>query len=162
MAESGKGGFERMGEQLGETIGETAGRMAGRATDAAMDVAATVFGSAMDALGDWWKSAEAQQAGRSFGAEHDTQAREHFQSRGAAKSYDEVRPLYQFGHVAAHNPDYAGRSFRDVEPQLERAWREEQTTRYGDWPRVRDYVSHGYEQRAGSSESGVSTRDPLS
>lgn len=153
MAESEKGGFEQLGEQLGET----AGRMAGRATDAAMNVAGTIFGNAMEALGGWWSSDQARQAGSSFGPDQDRQARVHFEGRageagsggtGATAGYDDVRPLYQFGHVAAHNPDYAGRSFREVEPQLEAAWREDQTTRYGDWPRVRDYVGQGYEQRS--------------
>lgn len=135
-------------EQIGETVGEAAGKMAGRATDMGMNVASTLFGNAMEALGDWWQGPEAARASASFGAEHETRAREHHAGRGGERGYDEVRPLYQLGHVAAHNPDYAGRSFRDVEPQLERAWREDQTTRYGDWPRVREYVSHGFEQRA--------------
>jgi hypothetical protein len=182
MSKGERGGFEQLGEQIGETLGETAGRMAGRATDAAMNVAGTLFGSALESLGDWWTTDQAKDAGRSFGDDQDRQARVHFEAKaeGGASGYDDARPLYQFGHVAAHNPDYAGRSFRDVEPQLERAWREEQTTRYGDWPRVREYVGHGFEQRAetlrqtreagmraqggGSSAEAdirVSSRDPL-
>ena len=157
MADSGKGGFE----ELGETLGETAGRMAGRATDAAMNVAGAIFGNAVEALGDWFASDEARRAGSSFGADQDRQARAHFSTTRdeSASSYDEVRPLYQLGHVAAHNPDYAGRSFREVEPQLERAWHEDQTTRYGDWPRVRGYVGHGFETRA---ETLRGSRGPMS
>jgi hypothetical protein len=158
MAESGRGGFE----ELGETLGGAAGRMAGRAAEAAMDVAGTLFGG-------WWSSDDARRAGSSFGPEQDRGARTHYESRAgeAGSGYDEVRPLYQLGHVAAHNPDYAGRSFREVEPQLERAWREDQATRYGEWPRVRDYVGHGYETRArgGGTSAGAdiraSSRDPL-
>jgi hypothetical protein len=149
MAEN-KGPFE----QLGETLGETAGRVAGRATDMTMNVAGSIFGNAMDALGDWWRSADAQRAGGTFGEQEDTRARVHFEASAgsgggkAEGSYDEVRPLYQLGHVAAHNPEYEGRSFRDVEPTLERAWRDDTASRYGDWGRVRGYVGHGYEERA--------------
>jgi hypothetical protein len=148
MEDRNRGGFEK----LGESLGEAAGRMAGRATDAAMSVAGSIFGAAVDVLGDWWGTDEARRAAGSFGPEQEQGARAHFEASagGPGRSYDESRTLYQFGHVAAHNPDYAGRSFRDVEPQLERAWREDQTGRFGAWTEVRGPIGHGYEQRAAS------------
>jgi hypothetical protein len=164
MADEKRGPFE----QLGESVGEAAGRVAGRMTDLGMDVAGSLFGNAVAALGDWWGSPEARDAERSFG-EREPDARRHHETSGADRPYDEVRPLYRLGHVAAHNPDYAGRSFRDVEPQLERAWNESEAKRQGDWTRVRPYVGHGFESRAetlrqtreaGLRAQGGGTSDP--
>lgn len=64
----------------------------------------------------------------------------------ASWRYEDVRPLYQFGHVAGQNPDYQGRSFSEVEPELQREWKDEQTQRYGSWPQVRGYIDFGYSQ----------------
>lgn len=64
---------------------------------------------------------------------------------GRVRDYDSARPLYQFGHMAGQNPDYQGRSFREVEPELERAWEGDPSSRYGSWPEVRGYVGFGFE-----------------
>jgi hypothetical protein len=146
MRENEKGAFEK----IGETVGGLAGRAAGRATDMTMDVVGSIFGGAAEVLGDWWSTPSAREAGRSFGEEQERAARQHFDQSAprADRAYDTARPLYQFGHVAAHQPDYQGRSFREVEPDLERAWGEAQRSRYGDWPEVRDYVGRGFDLRA--------------
>jgi hypothetical protein len=146
MTDREKGAFEK----IGETVGGIAGQAAGRATDAAADVAGAIFGTAFEALGEWWRSPSAVEAGRTFDERHDRGAREHFeQAPGTgAQSYETARPLYRFGHVAAHHPGYQGRSFREVEPELERAWGEDQRQRFGDWPQVRPYVSRGFDQRS--------------
>jgi hypothetical protein len=139
-------------EKLGETVGGLAGQVAGRATDATMDVVGSVFGTAANALGDWWSTPSAREAGRAFGEPQERAAREHFEREGRGGStghdYDTVRPLYQLGHLAAHGPDSHGRSFREVEPELERAWGEEQVARYGAWPQVRGYVGRGFDLRS--------------
>jgi hypothetical protein len=162
MADGNRGPLE----QVGEAIGETAGRVAGRMADLGTDVAGSVFGNAMEALGDWWGSAEAREAGLSFGDRED-EARRHHEGSGADRSFDEVRPLYEFGHVASHNPDYAGRSFREVEPQLERAWNEGAAPSHGAWGNVRPFVGHGFEAGAPRSDDAGegsirrSPEDPL-
>ena len=55
-----------------------------------------------------------------------------------------MRPLYQFGHLAGSNPDYQGRSFEEVETDLQRTWTPEYTTAFGEWNDVRDYINTGY------------------
>lgn len=65
-------------------------------------------------------------------------------SSGRTRSYDDARPLYQFGHMARQNPDYQGRAFNDVEPDLQRHWGNEQTQQHGPWPEVRGFVEFGY------------------
>ncbi len=77
----------------------------------------------------------------------------------STRSYEDVGPLYQFGHTAGQNPEYQGhqgrsfpeylgRSFEAIEPEIQRGWGEEQSTRFGNWHQARDYVSYGYTQCA--------------
>ena len=149
-----RGAFERMGESLGGF----AGRMTGRATDMGMEVIGSLVGTAAGVLGDWWSTPAAADASRTFGDAQDRACREHF---GAAakpaadatttSSYDldDARPMYQYGHTARQNPTYQGRSFREVEPELERAWTGDVTTGQRPWAEVRDYVAFGYQPAAG-------------
>jgi hypothetical protein len=137
-----EGTFERMGEQLGGA----AGRAFGRGGDMAAGMVGSILGSAISTLGDWWSSADANRAAASF-EERDRDCREHFQASGSVgtgRDYADVRPLYQLGHMAGQNPDYEGRSFQEVEPDLQRAWDAEPRDRHGDWPEVRGYVGFGF------------------
>lgn len=133
-------------ESVGEAVGGLAGKAAGRATDMAMDVASSLIGAAGEALGGWWSGADPSRVAQSFTGETDRNCREHYRGRraGASDDYESARPLYQFGYVARHNPEFRNRSFREVEPELERAWKGEPTSRYGSWSEVRDYVGYGY------------------
>lgn len=156
MAQSDRdrdGAFEQLGEAVGGAAGRAAGRAADMAADVAGNVASTVFGTATRMLGDWWGGPDAERASRSFADRDDRTYREHFTASagGATESsrvrdYDTARPLYRFGHTARHNPEYQGRSFREIEPELERAWEGEASTRYGPWPEVRGYVGFAYEE----------------
>lgn len=145
-----QGAMERMGEQ----IGGAAGRAVGRGTEMAANAMTSMLGSAMDSLGDWWSSSEAREAADSFNGERDRTCRSHFEGEGAGEGegstpnrhYDDVRPLYQFGHMAGQNPDYQGRSFEEVEPDLQRAWDDDSRESPADWPEVRGYVGFGYSQ----------------
>jgi hypothetical protein len=138
-------------EQTAEQIGGAAGRAVGRGTDMAFNMFGSFFGSAMNSLGEWWTSADAQLAAQSFDQTRDSTCRAHFETEASAEArdYDEVRPLYQFGHMAGQNPSYRGRDFEDIEPDLERAWNQEQ--RQTDWPEVRGYVGFGFNQHGDQS-----------
>lgn len=140
--ESGdKGNFER----AGETMGSVAGKM----TDTAVDLMSSMIRTAASTFGGWWSRSTPDEAIRSFGPDQDNTCRTHFENirregRSKSNSYDEVRPLYQFGHLAGSNPDYQGRSFEEVENDLQRAWTPEYTTAFGEWNVVRDYINTGY------------------
>ncbi len=69
-------------EQLGGAVGGGLGRAAGRAHDMAASAVGSVVGSAMQALGSWWATPDAQRASSSFGDAEDRACREHFTSRG--------------------------------------------------------------------------------
>ena len=138
-----KGNFER--------VGETVGSVTGKAADTAIDLMSSIVRTAAGTLGGWWAGSTPDESTRSFSAEQDNACRNHFEQRrrdGKTRSnYDAVRPLYQFGHMAGSNPDYQGRSFEEVEPDLQRAWTPEYTTAFGEWNTVRDYVDTGYSTR---------------
>ncbi len=55
-------------------------------------------------------------------------------------SYETVRPAYAYGHRAATNPTYAGRTFEEVETELRRDYPEQ-----SDFDSARDYVRQGFE-----------------
>ena len=137
-------------EQIGESVGSTVGKVFGRANDMATGVAGSLFGRAVDTLGEWWASG-AEQAARTFGEREDRACREHFTSRrGGAetpKDYESARAVYQFGYVAGQNPEYQARPFDRVEADLERAWEAVGRDRFGEWPEVRDQVGFGYTHR---------------
>jgi hypothetical protein len=48
--------------------------------------------------------------------------------------------------VAAQNPDYANRSWSDVQQDLSRGWNDEHAKRYGSWSSVSSYAETGYER----------------
>ena len=134
-----KGNFERVGESVGSVTG--------KAADTAVDLMSSMVRTAASTIGGWW-SRTPDDLPRNFGAEQENKCRQHFEQKrreGRTRSeYDAVRPLYQFGHLAGSNPDYQGRSFEEVETDLQRTWTPEYTTAFGEWNNVRDYINTGY------------------
>lgn len=133
-----------------ERAGSAVGGLAGAAGDAAISVMNSMLGTVARTVGGWWSDRKPDDAISGFDESADNSCRTHFQNtrRNNSTTYESVRPLYQFGHLAGQNPDYQGRSFEEVEPGLRNAWSADATTRqYGDWSSVRDYVSAGYTTR---------------
>lgn len=147
MAQNGqKGPFE----QIGESVGGTMGKMAGRANDMAMNALGSLFGTALQQLGGWWTTPDAERAASSFTEDEDRVFREHFQSSTGSTAgtaeYDSARSAYRFGHLAGQNPEYKSKPFDHVEADVEQAWA--RLGREGeDWARVRDRVKYGYTYR---------------
>ena len=135
---SEKGNFER--------VGQAVGGVAGKMGDTAVDLMGSMLRTAASTFGGWWSRATPDEITRNFTPEHDNACRTHFENarRSSNTSYDAIRPLYQFGHLAGSNPDYQGRSFEEVESDLQRAWTPEYTTSFGEWSNVRDYINTGY------------------
>jgi len=73
--------------------------------------------------------------------EDDAYYRSRFGTTGTGRSYEDARPVYQLGQLAGMNPDYEGRSFDEVERDLQGAY-----TASGrrDWSDVRDYARDAY------------------
>jgi hypothetical protein len=137
---SNKGNFERVGESVGSVTG--------KAADTAVDIMSSMVRTAASTIGGWWSRSAPDDMARSFGREQEDSCRQHFEQKrreGRTRTdYDAVRPLYHFGHLAGSNPDYQGRSFEEVEGDLQRTWTPEYTTAFGEWNNVREYINTGY------------------
>jgi uncharacterized protein (TIGR02271 family) len=161
---------------LGDRVGEATGGVAGAATGAALGSLGgpigTIIGGIAGAVGGWWAGRAVSEAAESFTDEDDTYYRRQFEQRRAGGAltpagsgddldydYDRARPAYQIGYLAGMNPDYEGRRFEDVEPELQRGWTSVGSGE-GDWSSVRDYArdaySHGQERRLTLSEEQLS------
>jgi hypothetical protein len=64
--------------------------------------------------------------------------------RLADRSFDAARPAFQYGHVAAQLPEFAGRDFAAAEPELHRGWPADLRARAGEWELVRRDVETAY------------------
>jgi len=139
----------------GDVVAETTGGLAGAATGAAIGSLGgpigTVIGALAGAVGGWWSGRAISEAASTFTNDDDAYYRSQFNSRRAggalnANSYDNYRPAYQLGHLAAQNPDYADRDFDYVENDLRRGWTDDVSQRYGAWENVRDLAREGYDR----------------
>ena len=141
MADGDKGAFEKAGSGIGG--------LAGRAADSSVDLVNSMISNVANTIGGWWSDRTADEAGRTFIARGESSCRQHFEN-ARGETYDSVRPLYQFGHLAGQNPAYQGRSFEEVEDDLKSAWTHDHTQRFGDWNSIRDYIQTGYGAQSAS------------
>jgi hypothetical protein len=121
--------FGPRGLVVGAVVGATAGAAVGAASSQA-------------AAGDY------------YSAEYDDYYRRLWEDsprRAADRTFDSARAGYQFGHVAAQHPEFAGRDFHTVEPELRSRWSDDLRTHAGEWETVRPDVetSYGYARSRG-------------
>ena len=144
----------------GDAVGETVGGLSGAATGAALGSLGgpigTIIGGIAGAATGWWSGRAISEAASSFDTDEDYY-RNDFASRGTSSStsnntsstsggsYDTARPAYQLGHLAGLNPDYQGRQFDDVEPDLRRGYESYAGSNQGAaWGDVRGYAADAY------------------
>lgn len=125
----------------------------------------TVIGIVGGALGGWWVGQGVKRASDEITPELEDRYRRHFESSATApadRSYESVRHAYILGHLARRNPEYQGKSFADVEPELSRAWTQDLWDRYGNWAGLRGYVRAAYEREDPlASDSEAVRRDRI-
>jgi hypothetical protein len=130
-------------ETLGETSGGFLGAAGGLSLGAMAGPVGAVLGGIAGAIGGWW-------AGRGIAdtmtADDEAFFRSHHATARAAGDFERVRPAYVAGHLAGRNPDYAGRSFEDVEEDLRCGWGDDVAARCGEWPAVRDSARAAFER----------------
>lgn len=134
-------------DEAGEAVGGIGGTLAGAAIGSAAGPVGTLIGGIAGALGGWWSSRAVTEAASRLTKDDDEYYRSSYErspNRLADRAYDDVRPAYHLGHVAAHNPDYANRTWGDVQAELGRSWNAEHTQRYGDWSTVSRYAGEGF------------------
>jgi hypothetical protein len=145
------------GDQVGEAAGGIGGVLAGAAIGSLGGPIGTVVGGIAGAIGGWWTGRAIAEAASNFSHADDQHFRTDYHARASGTpsnpdlSYDRVRPAYQLGYLASRNPDYAGQSFEDIEPHLERGWRS--GTQGADWNDMRDYARTAYVRGAASQSS---------
>ncbi|HUF26531.1 MAG TPA: hypothetical protein VMM18_06055, partial [Gemmatimonadaceae bacterium] len=130
---------------LGKTIGGFAGGVGGLSIGALGGPVGAAIGAIAGAVGGWW-------AGRgvalAISDQDDAAYRAHYESDSAQladRRYEDLRPAYLAGHLAGRNPDYAGRSFDEVEGDLRRGWTADVARQCGDWTVVRRYARAGFD-----------------
>ena len=139
-----------VGDQVGEAAGGISGVVAGAAIGSLGGPIGTVIGGIAGAVGGWWTGRAISEAVSNFSHADDEEFRSDFETRGepvastANRSYERVRPAYQIGYLASQNPEYAGRSFDDIEPDLERGWTGNPAADGIDWTEMRDYARTAY------------------
>ena len=140
-----------------KTIGKASGGTLGAATGMALGVAGgpigLVLGGIAGAVGGWWAGRGVANA---ITDDDDATYKSHYDEtpdRPADRSYDAVRPAYLAGHLAGRNPDYAGRAFEDIEPDLRHGWSDDVAKSGGEWPAVRRFARAGFDRgrRAGGA-----------
>lgn len=125
----------------GEKLETVRGPLMGSAVGALVGVLA-------GALGGWWAGRALSAGEHALPEEHEEACRVHFVSytlRPAEMTYEDARPGYLLGYVAATNPDYRGRSYDDVENELRGGFTDDYRSRYDS---LRDYARYGFERGA--------------
>jgi hypothetical protein len=134
-------------DEAGEAVGGIGGVLAGAAIGSAIGPVGTIIGGVAGALGGWWSGRAVAEAADKITADDDMYYRGHYESASsklADRSYDDVRPAYMLGQVAAQNPDYENRPWKDVSNDIQRGWTAENAKRYGDWNAVSSYANEGF------------------
>lgn len=101
--------------------------------------------------GGWWRHRSVSDVLALFSVLDDTYYQAHFEHVCADRgdlSYDDVRPAYVLGHLAGMDPDYLGRGWDEVAPDLEHSWASAAQT---DWPSVSGFALAAF-TRASSLE----------
>jgi hypothetical protein len=140
---------------LGEASGGFLGAVGGMSLGIIGGPVGLVLGGIAGAAGGWWAGHGLANA---LTADDEAYFRSHYDSaspadRVAERDFERVRPAYVAGHLAGRNPDYAGRSFDDVEGDLRCGWSDDVASRCGDWPAVRPYARAAFERSRAEDRS---------
>jgi hypothetical protein len=132
-------------DHVGEAAGGVGGVLAGAAAGSVVGPVGTIIGGIVGAMGGWWTGRAVAEAATAITSEDETFYRKHYETSGtslADKRFEDVRPAYYVGHLATRNPDYKGRSFEEIEPDLRRGWPTDK--KYGTWDSMRAFAREGY------------------
>ena len=133
------------GKLAAEGVGGAAAGTAGAAIGALAGPVGMLVGGLAGIIGGWWAGKAAVES--SWSHEDDAFYRNTYEgssARLADRSYDDVRPAYQIGHLAGRNPDYRDRDWNAVEGDLRRAWADDVRARHGDWDSARPYAKEAF------------------
>jgi hypothetical protein len=145
-------------DEIGEAVGGISGVLTGAALGSLGGPIGTIIGGIAGAVAGWWAGKAISEAATHVTHDDEAFYRTHYESsanRLADRDYEDVRPAYQLGHLAGRNPEYQGRSFEEVEADLQRGWTSDVSARHGDWTQVRHYARDAYERGRSSFGMGA-------
>ena len=150
------------GKLASEGIGGATAGAAGAAIGAMAGPIGMLVGGLAGIVGGWWAGKHAVEATHHYSPADDDHYRTTYEtssSRLADRSYDDVRPAYQLGHVAGMNPDYQNRQWEEVEGDLRRGWTDDMRAKHGEWETARPFARDAYTRSrataAGSAAAGA-------
>lgn len=149
------------GDQVGEAAGGIGGVLAGAAIGSIAGPIGTVIGGLAGAVGGWWTGRAIAEAASNFTHSDDLHYRSSYDTsehRLADRSYEDIRPAYQLGHIASRNPDYVGRDFDEVETELERGWSADVSRSSGNWQQVRGFARDAFARGREKGSEGEELR----
>ena len=135
------------GKVASEGIGGAAAGAAGAAIGALAGPIGMFVGGLAGIVGGWWAGKAANEATHHYTPEVDASYRQAYESsasRLADRTFEDVRPAYQAGHIAAMNPDYRDRDFDAVERDLQQGWTDDLRSRHGEWSAARPFARDAY------------------
>lgn len=147
LTENEKDSVKAAGPPASAAAGALAGAAAGISTLVFGPIGLVVGAIAGGAAGAAVGAVGTQAASDYYSAEYDDYYRSLWDAsprRTADRTFDSARPAFQFGHVAAQHPEFAGRGFTDVEPELRRRWSDDLRAHGGEWDAVRPDVETAY------------------
>src|SRR4051812_43140378 len=142
------------GKLASEGLGGAAAGAAGAAIGAIAGPIGMLVGGLAGIVGGWWAGKHAVEAAHNYTPEDDNAYRDAYENsptRLADRSYDDVRPAYQLGHVAGQNPDYRERDFDAVEGDLRQGWTDDLRARHGEWDAARPFARDAYTRSRATS-----------
>ena len=145
---------ENAGPSPADHIGQAAGGITGVFAGAAIGVTAgpigVLLGGIAGAIGGWWSGRAIVEAAQDITEDDERYYRSDYERAdrrvdlASRARFDEARRAYLLGDIAAANPDYAGRSFDDVERDLALGW----SSAAGPhaWTTMRNYAGVGFQR----------------
>lgn len=150
------------GKLAAEGVGGAAAGAAGAAIGAMAGPVGMIVGGLAGIVGGWWAGKAAVESSKHYTVDDDQYYRDKYESspsRIADRSFEDVRPAYQVGHLAGRNPDYQGHDWDKVENDLQRGWTDDVRAQHGEWdaakPYARDAFTRSRAAAAGSTAAGA-------
>jgi len=151
------------GKLAAEGVGGAAAGAAGAAIGAIAGPVGMIVGGLAGIVGGWWAGKAATESAHHYTPDDDKYYRNKYESspsRIADRSFDDVRPAYQVGHLAGRNPDYQDRDWDAVDADLERGWTGEVRDRHGEWDAARPFARDAFTRsRATAGENSAANAD---
>ncbi len=73
----------------------------------------------------------------------------------SGREFEYYEPAYRYGWESAARPNYAGRRFEDIEPELGRTWDAYRGRSRAHWPEIRSATRDAYERVHARTAAGV-------